>query len=321
MIQNESRLKVADNSGAKEILVIRNLGGSVRKFTNIGDIVVATVKAAAPGGAVKKGQVIKAVIVRTVRGLRRTDGTYIKFSENAAVIIKEDKTPRGTRDVVKIIAGGHKGKQGPIKGFTKDKSRVFIESISAIKHVKPSQTDEGGIKEVDASVHISNVAIIDPKNKDGFTKIGYKITDVNMGVGDAVQDSKRIDDAANELQLITGQKALITKARKSIASFKLREDMPIGVKSTLRGKKMYDFLDKVINVALPRVRDFRGVPKTSFDKQGNYTMGVKEQIIFPEIDYDKVKKLRGMDITIVTSATNKDDAFELLKKFGMPFVK
>ncbi|QEH62316.1 50S ribosomal protein L5 [Spiroplasma chinense] len=144
---------------------------------------------------------------------------------------------------------------------------------------------------------------------------------VNQGIGDAVQDSKRLDDAVAELALITGQKPLVTKAKKSLAAFKLREGMPIGAKVTLRGKKMYEFLDKLISVALPRVRDFRGVSKTSFDKQGNYTMGVKEQIIFPEIDYDKVKKVRGMDITIVTTAKNKDDAFSLIQKLGMPFVK
>ncbi|AHB36761.1 50S ribosomal protein L5 [Spiroplasma apis] len=144
---------------------------------------------------------------------------------------------------------------------------------------------------------------------------------INTGIGDAVQDSKRIDDAAAELALITGQKPLITKAKKSLAAFKLREGMPIGAKVTLRGRRMYEFLDRLISVALPRVRDFRGVPKTSFDKHGNYTMGIKEQIIFPEIDYDKVKKVRGMDITIVTTATNKDDAFSLIQKIGMPFVK
>jgi len=144
---------------------------------------------------------------------------------------------------------------------------------------------------------------------------------INQGIGDAVQDSKRIDDAVAELTLITGQKPIVTKAKKSLAVFKLREGMPIGTKVTLRSKLMYDFLDKLISIALPRVRDFRGVPRTSFDNQGNYTLGIKEQIIFPEIDYDKVKKIRGMDITIVTTTTNKEDAFELIKKMGMPFAK
>jgi large subunit ribosomal protein L5 len=144
---------------------------------------------------------------------------------------------------------------------------------------------------------------------------------VNMGVGDAVQDTKRLDNAAAELTQITGQKPLITKAKKSLAAFKLREGMPIGAKVTLRGKRMYDFLDKLVSVALPRVRDFRGVSKNGFDSQANYTMGIKEQIIFPEIDYDKVQKVRGMDITIVNTAKERKEAFSLLQKLGMPFEK
>ncbi|WP_342256747.1 50S ribosomal protein L5 [Spiroplasma endosymbiont of Poecilobothrus nobilitatus] len=144
---------------------------------------------------------------------------------------------------------------------------------------------------------------------------------VNMGAGDATQNSKVIEDITNELALITGLRPVVTKAKGSIASFKLREGMPIGSKVTLRGKKMYQFLDKLINIALPRVRDFRGLNKDAFDGRGNYTLGIKEQIIFPEIDYDKVKIVRGMDITIVTSATNDADARALLSKMGMPFKK
>ncbi|SDK43700.1 50S ribosomal protein L5 [Lacicoccus qingdaonensis] len=144
---------------------------------------------------------------------------------------------------------------------------------------------------------------------------------VNMGVGDAVQNSKVLDTAVEELQAITGQKPLITKAKKSIATFRLREGMPIGAKVTLRGERMYEFLDKLISVSLPRVRDFRGVSKKAFDGRGNYTLGVKEQLIFPEIDYDKVSKVRGMDIVIVTTANTDEEARELLTQFGMPFQK
>ncbi|WP_374696351.1 50S ribosomal protein L5 [Spiroplasma endosymbiont of Polydrusus formosus] len=144
---------------------------------------------------------------------------------------------------------------------------------------------------------------------------------VNMGVGDATQNSKVIEDITNELAVTTGLHPIVTKAKCSIASFKLREGMQIGAKVTLRGKKMYHFLDKLINIALPRVRDFRGLNNNAFDGCGNYTLGIKEQIIFPEIDYDKVKRVRGMDITIVTSAINDDDARALLGKMGMPFKK
>ncbi|MFS0784882.1 50S ribosomal protein L5 [Shouchella sp. 1P09AA] len=144
---------------------------------------------------------------------------------------------------------------------------------------------------------------------------------VNMGVGEAVQNAKVLDKAVEELQQITGQKPVITKAKKSIAGFKLREGMPIGAKVTLRGERMYDFLDKLVSVSLPRVRDFRGISKKAFDGRGNYTLGVKEQLIFPEIDYDKVDKIRGMDIVIVTTAQTDEEARELLTQVGMPFQK
>ncbi|AIQ55018.1 MULTISPECIES: 50S ribosomal protein L5 [Paenibacillus] len=144
---------------------------------------------------------------------------------------------------------------------------------------------------------------------------------INMGVGDAVQNSKVLDAAVNDMQLISGQKPVITKAKKSIAGFKLRENMPIGVKVTLRGERMYYFLDKLFNVTLPRVRDFRGVSTKAFDGRGNYTLGLKEQLIFPEIEYDKVDKVRGMDIVIVTTAKTDEESRELLNQLGMPFAK
>ncbi|MRG88028.1 50S ribosomal protein L5 [Salinibacillus xinjiangensis] len=144
---------------------------------------------------------------------------------------------------------------------------------------------------------------------------------INMGVGDAVQNAKALDNAVEELTLITGQKPVVTRAKKSIAGFRLREGMPIGAKVTLRGARMYDFLQKLIAVSLPRVRDFRGISNKAFDGRGNYTLGVKEQLIFPEIDYDKVDKVRGMDIVIVTSANTDEEARELLTQLGMPFKK
>lgn len=144
---------------------------------------------------------------------------------------------------------------------------------------------------------------------------------INMGVGDAVQNSKALDSAVEELSLISGQKPLVTRAKKSIAGFRLREGMPIGAKVTLRGERMYEFLQKLIGVSLPRVRDFRGISKKAFDGRGNYTLGVKEQLIFPEINYDKVNKVRGMDIVIVTTSNTDEEARELLAQLGMPFQK
>ncbi|NMA65945.1 MAG: 50S ribosomal protein L5 [Clostridiaceae bacterium] len=144
---------------------------------------------------------------------------------------------------------------------------------------------------------------------------------VNTGIGDIKDNPKAIEIAANELATITGQKAVVTKAKKSVAAFKLREGMTVGCKLTLRGNRMYEFVDKLFNVALPRVRDFRGIKPDSFDGRGNFTMGIKEQLIFPEIEYDKVDKIRGMDITFVTTAKTDEEAKELLSLLGMPFKK
>ena len=166
--------------------------------------------------------------------------------------------------------------------------------------------------------------------KNLMKKFGYKSTMqipkmekivINMGVGDAVNNSKFLEEAVEELTLISGQKPIVTTAKKSIAGFKVREGQAIGCKVTLRSERMYEFLDKLVSISLPRVRDFRGVPKNSFDGRGNYTLGVKEQLIFPEIDFDKVAKLRGMDIVFVTTAKTDEEGRALLTELGMPFAK
>ncbi len=144
---------------------------------------------------------------------------------------------------------------------------------------------------------------------------------INMGLGQATDNSKIIDEAVEEMKLLSGQQPIVTRAKKSIAGFKLREEQPIGVKVTLRGKNMYNFLDKLVMIALPRVRDFQGISAKSFDGRGNYTLGITEQLIFPEIDYDKVNKIKGMDITLVTTAKTNEEALALLTKMGMPFKK
>ena len=163
-----------------------------------------------------------------------------------------------------------------------------------------------------------------------FKKFGYKSVMqvpkldkivVNMGVGEAKENAKVLEAAVKDLETITGQKAILTKAKNSIANFKIREGMPIGCKVTLRGERMYEFLDRLVNLALPRVRDFRGINPNSFDGRGNYALGIKEQIIFPEIEYDKVDKVRGMDIIFVTTAKTDEEARELLTLFNMPFAK
>lgn len=166
---------------------------------------------------------------------------------------------------------------------------------------------------------------------DGMIKkFGYKnIMEVpkldkivlNMGVGEAKDNAKLLETAVRDMEIITGQKAVVTKAKNSVANFKIREGMPIGCKVTLRGERMYDFLDRLVNLALPRVRDFRGINPNAFDGRGNYALGIKEQLIFPEIEYDKVDKVRGMDIIMVTTAKTDEEARELLTQFGMPFAK
>lgn len=167
------------------------------------------------------------------------------------------------------------------------------------------------VKKLQDEFHYSNVMAI-PRLE--------KIT-INAGVGEAVSDRKRLDDVANNLTQIAGQKAVLTKAKKSISNFKLREGMPIGCKVTLRGKIMYEFLDRFVNLSLPRSRDFQGVPDKSFDGRGNYNLGVQEHIIFPEIDTDKVDKIHGLQLTFVTTATTDEEAYALLKHLGMPFKK
>lgn len=171
-----------------------------------------------------------------------------------------------------------------------------------IKEVTPSMVEKFGYKSIMQTPQVDKIVI-------------------NMGVGDAVSNAKNLDKAVEELTVISGQKPLITKAKRSIAGFRLREGMPIGTKVTLRGDRMYDFLDKLVSVSLPRVRDFHGISNKAFDGRGNYTLGVKEQLIFPEVDYDKVDKTRGMDIVIVTTANTDEESRELLTQLGMPFQK
>ena len=157
------------------------------------------------------------------------------------------------------------------------------------------------------------------KNKMQVPKLDKIV--VNMGVGEAKENAKILEAAVKDMETITGQKAVITKARNSIANFKIREGMPIGCKVTLRGEKMYEFFDRLVNLALPRVRDFRGINPNAFDGRGNYALGIKEQLIFPEIEYDKIDKIRGMDVIVVTTAKTDEEGRELLTQFGMPFAK
>ena len=232
-------------------------------------------------------------------------------------------------DEVIVITGRDKGKKGTVTAVHDD-GKVVVEGINIVKkHVKPNPMlgQAGGIMDKTLPIEGSNVMLVNPKTGKG-DRVGYKtemqvprITKItlNMGVGDAVNDKKLVDHAVEDLTKISGQKPIVTKTRKAIANFKIRENMPIGCMVTLRGERMYEFLDRLVTIAFPRVRDFRGVSARSFDGRGNYNIGLKEQIIFPEIEYDKIDKLRGMNISITTTAKTDEEAKALLSAFHFPF--
>jgi large subunit ribosomal protein L5 len=230
--------------------------------------------------------------VRKVEAEKMADEKKQKAQQDGQAKAKKPKAE-------KVEAAGSEpgGKPSRPKATSRDTARLRDRYV---KEVQPAVMKELGIENPMAAPRLEKII-------------------VNMGVGEATQNAKLIDPAATEVGQITGQKPIITKARKSIAAFKVREGMPIGVMVTLRGDRMYEFFDRLVNIALPRVRDFRGVPTKSFDGRGNYTLGVRDQLIFPEIDYAKVEKTKGMNITIVTSAGSDDHARTLLKHMGMPF--
>ena len=239
----------------------------------------------------------------------------------------EAKEPKVAKEVPAVEV---KAEVAP-KAVVKEEKPAEVKQPKAVKaapaaEVKKEAAPKAAVKVVHR-LKVKYDQVILPKL---MTKYGYKSVMeaprlekvvINVGVGDAIVNAKVLDDSVRELRDIAGQQPVITKAKKSIANFKLREGQAIGCKVTLRGPRMYDFLDKLVSIALPRVRDFRGVSRNAFDGHGNYTLGVKEQLIFPEIDYDKVNKIRGMDIVIVTTARNDDEAFTLLTELGMPFRK
>ncbi len=235
----------------------------------------------------------------------------------------ETKKPAAKSAAVKKPAAKKTATKSAPKAEVKE---VKAEAPKAAPKAAPKKASKGAPKRVNSTRLLDKYnneikkALMEKYHYSSVMQVPHleKIV-INVGVGEALTNNKAIDEVVNELGLITGQHPVTTKAKKSIASFKLREGQAIGVKVTLRDVRMYEFFDKLVSIALPRVRDFRGVSKNSFDGHGNYTLGVKEQLIFPEIDYDKVNKIRGMDIVIVTSANSDDEAFSLLDALGMPF--
>ena len=211
-------------------------------------------------------------------------------------------------DTVVVVSGKDAGKTGEVLKVYPKTGRVLVQGVNIVKkHQKPSRANaQGGIIEKEGAI------MEVPK----LVKIV-----INMGVGEAKDNQKVLESAVADLQLISGQKPILTRAKKSVANFKIRENMALGCKVTLRGAKMFEFADKLMSIALPRVRDFRGVSDKAFDGRGNYSLGIKEQLIFPEIEYDKIDKVRGMDIIFVTTAKTDEEARELLRFLGMPFAQ
>src|SRR3989449_809521 len=221
-------------------------------------------------------------------------------------------------DNVIVIAGKDKGKQGEVLRTLPDAHKIVVKGVNILKrHTKAgarrggTQVAQGGIVDFEAPLDYGNVMQVPRLNK----------IVVNVGIGEAKDNDKALDAAVGDVTTITGQKPQLIKARKSVAAFKLREGQTIGIKTTLRGRRMWYFLDKLLNVALPRIRDFRGVTPDGFDGRGNYTLGLREQVVFPEVDYDKIDKLRGLEVSIITTARNDDEARSLLTRLGMPFRK
>jgi len=257
----------------------------------------ATKKAAAPKeAAAKKPTAPKAEVKKEEVKATQTVKEAPK-AEAPKAEVKKEATPKAEAPKTEVKKEAAKEAKAPAKVKVSNRLKVKYEQV-----VLPKLMAKYNFKSVMESPRLEKIVI-------------------NVGVGDAIVNAKVLDDSVRELREIAGQQPVITKAKKSIANFKLREGQAIGCKVTLRGTRMYDFLDKLVSIALPRVRDFRGVSRNAFDGHGNYTLGVKEQLIFPEIDYDKVNKIRGMDIVIVTTARNDDQAFTLLSELGMPFRK
>jgi len=242
-------------------------------------------------------------------------------AKSAAVKKTATKAPAAKKATTSAAKKPAAAKAAPAKEATKEATPAAEAKPKAVKKVskgnkKPAQTT----RLQDKYNNEIKKALMEKFGYSSIMQVPHleKIV-INIGVGDALTDNKALDAAVRELGQITGQHPVTTKAKKSIASFKLREGQAIGCKVTLRGLRMYEFMDRLVSIALPRVRDFRGVSKNSFDGHGNYTLGIKEQLIFPEIDYDKVSKIRGMDIVIVTTANKDDEAYALLEALGMPF--
>jgi large subunit ribosomal protein L5 len=315
MIQPQTRLGVADNTGARELICIRVLGSRRAKLR---DTIIAVVKESLPNMSIQRSEVVRAVVVRTCKEVKRANGSIIRFDENAAILINKDGNPRGSRVF------------GPIARELRDKDFAKIISLApevilfSVFPKKVSKRLYFSLLMPQRLKYFYQEKVVPQLRKQFCYKNVHKIPRIekvviNQGLGERMQSSKILESSLSELTIIATQRVVVTNARKAIAGFKIREKIPVGLTVTLRRERMYAFLDRLINLALPRIRDFQGVNPKSLDGRGNYSLGLEEQLIFPEISYDQVDQLRGIDISIINTSNSTPEGFALLKRFGIPF--
>jgi len=304
MIQPQTYLKVADNTGARKVICIRVLGSSRAK---LGSTIIAVIKESLPNIPVQRSEIVRAVVVRTCQDIQRPTGSRLRFDENAVVLINKDGNPRGSRVFGPVARELRDQRFTKIVSLAPEVILIFL--LLFMRQRLKRFYKETVIPQLCKEFRYTNVHQI-----PSFQKIV-----INRGVGEGSQNSKMLEISFLELENIATQRGIVTRARKAIAGFKIRESRPVGLTVTLRRERIYAFFDRLINLALPRIRDFYGVNWRSFDGNGNYNLGLEEQLIFPELSYEQINKLKGFDISIVTTAKTDDESLVLLKGFGIPF--
>ena len=304
MIQPGSYLKVADNTGVRKLICIRVLGG---RRASLGDIIIAVVKETLPNISIRRSEIVRAVLVRTRKEVRRVNGSQIRFDENAAVIVNKDGNPRGSRVFGPIARELRDRNFSKIVSLAPEVILIFIRGFFMRQRLKHfyRKTVISQLVEKFSYINVHQVPRLD------------KIV-INRGLGEIAQNAKALESSLLELTVIATQRGVVTRARKAISGFKVREKIPVGLVVTLRSERIYAFLDRLVNLALPRIRDFQGLSPYSLDGRGNYSLGLSEQFIFPEIRYDQIDQFRGIDISIVTTVKTDKEGLALLSYLGIP---
>jgi large subunit ribosomal protein L5 len=305
MIQPQTYLKVADNTGVRKLMCIRVLGS---RQAGVGDVVVAVVKEVLPNIPIQRSEIVRAVLIRTNKEVQRINGSRIRFNENAVVIVNKDGNPRGSRVFGPVIRELRDRQFSKIVSLAPEVILLFNLKFFMKQRLKRFYY-ERVVSQLFETCHYKNVHQIPRLEK----------VVINRGLGEIAQNAKVLESSLRELAVIATQRGVVTQARKAVAGFKIREKIPVGLIVTLRNERIYAFLDRLLNLALPRIRDFQGVSLRSFDGGGNYSLGLEDQFIFPEIRYDHIDQLVGIDLSIVTSENKDRDGLALLKRIGIPF--